>query len=82
MTQIQRTECRYCQDFLLMLAVDMSGYDELLAVCEGGPTLRQLRGCIWPEWQFAIVQAIKDLAVQHNVSVPNFAQLAARAVAA
>ena len=75
MTDLQRRQLRMKQDFLLMIAVDMCGHPESRLITEGGPSLASLRGCIHPEWSNYIDTAIRLLAKDNNVAVPDFGRL-------
>lgn len=80
MTDLKRTELRLKQDFLLMLAVDMKGYDGSIHIDEkaSSPTLRSLRYYLFPEWEGFIDNQIRSLAAAQRpaIRVPDFTFIA------
>lgn len=73
----ERDELRLKQDFLIMLAVDNAGFPESYRITDhaGAPTLSDLRAYIYPDWEHAIDQQIRELAREQRVGVPDFGRL-------
>lgn len=61
MTDKDRARLRKKQNFLLKLIATRPAYTDDMRITEGGPTIGELREIIFPDWEGAINQSIRNL---------------------